>query len=224
MSVTEYAAKFTELAKFYPYYDGASGEFSKCIKFENVLRSEIKKAVGYQKIRIFLDLVDSCRILKKDHNAHYKIVKDRRGKQNRSTPYDALVKKGKADVADSKRTSRGEAPASVVCFNCGKPGHKSNACNLEVKKCFRWGKMGHAMSDCKHKEMVCFNSGEEGHIGSQCPKPKKRQSGGKVFVLAGSQTDGGNEHIRGNVSLVYSFNIMFMFLLSVVWAVVVNIK
>ncbi|XP_058764489.1 uncharacterized protein LOC131637938 [Vicia villosa] len=198
MSVTEYAAKFTELAKFYPYYDGAGAEFSKCIKFENGLRSEIKKAVGYQKIRIFPNLVDSCRIYEEDHNAHYKIVKDRRGKQNRSTPYDAPVRKGNADVVDGKRTSGGEAPARVVCFNCGKPGHKSNACNIEVKKCFRCGKMGHAMSDCKHKEMVCFNCGEEGHIGSQCPKPNKTQPGGKVFALAGSQTDREDDHVRGS--------------------------
>ncbi|XP_058745875.1 uncharacterized protein LOC131618726 [Vicia villosa] len=112
MSVTEYTAKFTELAKFYPYYEGAGAEFSKCIKFENGLRSEIKKAVGYQKIRIFPNMIGSCRIYEEDHNAHYKLVKDRRGKQNRSTPYDALVGKGKAEVANGKKTSGGGAPAS----------------------------------------------------------------------------------------------------------------
>ncbi|XP_058733471.1 uncharacterized protein LOC131605092 [Vicia villosa] len=202
MSVREYAARFTELAKFYLHYDGAGAEFSKCIKFENGLRSEIKKAVGYQKIFILLDLVYSCRIYKEDHNAHYKLVKDRRGKQKRSIPYDAPVGKGKAEVADGKRISGGEAPASVVCFNCGKPGHKSNACNIEVKKCFCCGKMGHATSDCKHKEMVCFNCGEEGHIGSQCQRPKKRKSGGKVFALAGSQTECEDEHVGDNVLLV----------------------
>ena len=91
MSVTDYAAKFVELSKFYPHYTGAGAEFSKCIKFENGLRSEIKKVVGYQKIRIFTELVDSCRIFEEDNNAHYKIVSDRRGKQhqNRGKPYDA---------------------------------------------------------------------------------------------------------------------------------------
>ncbi|XP_058745996.1 uncharacterized protein LOC131618857 [Vicia villosa] len=79
MSVTEYAAKFTELAKFYPYYDGAGAEFLKCIKFDNGLRSEIKKDVGYQKIHIFPNLVDSCRIFEEDNNAHYKVITNRRG-------------------------------------------------------------------------------------------------------------------------------------------------
>ena len=70
MTVTEYAAKFVELAKFYPHYNDETAEFSKCIKFESGLRSEIKKAIGYQKIRVFADLVDSCRIFEEDNNAH----------------------------------------------------------------------------------------------------------------------------------------------------------
>ena len=47
MSIVEYAVKFAELAKFYPHYSETNAEFSKCIKFENGLRPEIKKAVGY---------------------------------------------------------------------------------------------------------------------------------------------------------------------------------
>ena len=43
MSVSEYAAKFVELAKFYPHYTAETAEFSKCIKFENGLRAEIKR-------------------------------------------------------------------------------------------------------------------------------------------------------------------------------------
>ncbi|XP_058784303.1 uncharacterized protein LOC131659079 [Vicia villosa] len=195
-SVTEYAAKFTELIKFYPHFDGEGAEFSKCIKFKNGLRSEIKKAIGYQKIHLFPDLVDSCRIFEEDSNAHHKMVSDRRGKnqQSRGKPYDAG--KGKQRVTHGQRSSGGDDPARIVCFKCGQPGHKSNACTTDARKCFRCGKMGHAMSDCKHKDMVCFTCGEEGHIGSQCPK-KKAQSGGKVFALAGTPTASGDRLIRG---------------------------
>ena len=56
MSITEYAAKFVELAKFYPHYAAETAEFSKCIKFENGLRADIKRAIGYQKIRDFSEL------------------------------------------------------------------------------------------------------------------------------------------------------------------------
>ncbi|XP_058769104.1 uncharacterized protein LOC131642969 [Vicia villosa] len=198
ISVTEYAAKFVELAKFYPHFDGAGAEFLKCIKFENGLRSEIKKAIGYQQIRVFSILVDSCRIYEEDNDAHYKIVKEKRGKQqqNRGKPYDAPAGRGRQRATPSQRTSGGNAPTGIVCFKCGQAGHKSNVCN-DVKRCFRCGKTRHAISDCKHKEMICFNCGEEGHIGSQCQKPKKAQSSGKVFALAGDLSGIEDRLIRG---------------------------
>nr|ABD28304.1 gag polyprotein-related [Medicago truncatula] len=80
MSVTEYAAKFVELSKFYPHYTAENAEFSRCIKFENGLRPDIKRAIGYQQLRVFQDLVNSCRIYEEDTKAHYKVVNERKGK------------------------------------------------------------------------------------------------------------------------------------------------
>ena len=54
LMVTVYAAKFMELENFYPHYTEETTEFSKCNKFENGLHTEIKKAIGYQRIRKFL--------------------------------------------------------------------------------------------------------------------------------------------------------------------------
>jgi len=101
MSVTEYAAKFVELAKFYPHYTAETVEFSKCIKFENGLCAEIKRAIGYQKIRQFSDLVSSCRIYEEDTKAHYKVMNERRGKsqQSRLKPYNAPANKGKQKLS-----------------------------------------------------------------------------------------------------------------------------
>ncbi|XP_058726540.1 uncharacterized protein LOC131597897 [Vicia villosa] len=190
MSVTTYAAEFGELAKFYQHYDGPNGEFSKCIKFENKLRPEIKKAISYQKIRVFGDLVDGCRIYEEDNIAQYKMISEKRNKnhQNRGKPYDAPAGKGKSEVAEGcqgHRSSGGDSPANVTCFKCGKPGYKINVFTTEVKRCFRCGKFGHAQPECKHKEVICFNCGEEGHISSLCQKPKKAQIGGKVLTLVG---------------------------------------
>ncbi|XP_058761445.1 uncharacterized protein LOC131634841 [Vicia villosa] len=180
-SVVEYAYKFVELAKFYPHYNEATVEISKCIKFKNGLRFEIKKAVGYQKIHVFADLVDCCRIYEEDSNAHYKMVSERRKKQK---------------ATQGKRTSWGDAPPGIVCFKCGKVGHKSNVCNAEAKRYFRCGKFGHALIECMHKEMVCFKCGEEGHIGSKCQKPKKEQANQKVFALSRTQTTSDDALIR----------------------------
>jgi len=104
MSVTEYAAKFVELTKFYPHYTAETVEFSKCIKFENGLRADIKRAIGYQKIRNFSELVSSCRIYKEDTKAHYKIMKERKGKQqDRGKPYSAPTDKSKKEVNNERR-------------------------------------------------------------------------------------------------------------------------
>ncbi|XP_058766909.1 uncharacterized protein LOC131640525 [Vicia villosa] len=45
-TVTEYAAKFVELVKFYPQYSAETIEFSKCIKLDNGLHPETKRAIG----------------------------------------------------------------------------------------------------------------------------------------------------------------------------------
>jgi len=105
MSVTASAAKFVELAKFYPHYTAENAEFSKCIKFENGLRADIKRVIGYQKIRNFSELVSSCRIYEEDTKAHYKVMSERRGKgqQSRPKPYSAPADKGKQKVNDERR-------------------------------------------------------------------------------------------------------------------------
>ncbi|XP_058741182.1 uncharacterized protein LOC131613538 [Vicia villosa] len=198
MSITACAANFGELAKFYKLYDGPNREFSKCIKFENELRPKIKKAISYQKIRVFVDLVDSCRIYEEDSTTHYKMISEKRNKshQNRGKPYDTSAGKGKQKSAQGQRTSGGDAPAGIVCFKCGKPGHKSNVCTGEAKRCFHCGKAGHEITDCNFKTIVCFNCGEEEHVNTQCKNPKKAQAGGKVFALAETQTSSNDRLIR----------------------------
>jgi len=190
MSVTEYAAKFVELAKFYPHYNAETAEFSKCIKFENDLRAEIKRAIGYLKIRQFSYLVSGCRIYEEDTKSHYKIMNERKGKQQqgRGKPYSAPADKSGQRVNDDSGPRKRDTLTEIVCFRCGEKGHKSNACGADVKRCNRCGKKGHVIVDCKHDDIVCFNCGEEGHTCPQCKEPKKVQAGGKVFALAGSQT------------------------------------
>jgi len=199
MSVTEYAAKFVELAKFYPHYTPDTAEFLKCIKFENGLRADIKRAIGYQKIRNFSELVSICRIYEENTKAHYKVMSERRskGQQSRPKPYSAPANKGKQRLNDERRPKRRDAPTEIVCFKCGEKGHKSNVCDRDEKKCFRCGKEGHTIAECKCGDIICFNCDEEGHLSSQCKKPKKTQASGKVFTLTGTQTSNEDRLIKG---------------------------
>ncbi|CAJ2629319.1 unnamed protein product [Trifolium pratense] len=56
MSVAEYAAKFEDLIRYCPHYNNVENERSKCVKFENGLRPEIKAGIGYQELRQFATL------------------------------------------------------------------------------------------------------------------------------------------------------------------------
>ncbi|KAI5396505.1 hypothetical protein KIW84_062644 [Lathyrus oleraceus] len=200
---TKYAAKFTELSKYYTPYDEATGEFSKCVKFENGLRPEIKQAIGYQRIRVFSDLVDCCRIFEQDTKARaesYQQRVDRKGKNqnDRGKPYAAG--KGFQRQSGMKRPSGGDSSAPAKCFRCGQAGHRIHECTSTEKKCYKCGKGGHLAAECRSKTVTCFNCGELGHISPQCPKPKKEnQSGGKVFALSGSETSADDRLIRGTL-------------------------
>lgn len=146
------------------------------MKFENGLRPEIKQAIGYQRIRVFSDLVDCCRIFEQDTKARvdsYQQRVDRKGKNqtDRGKPYAAG--KGFQRQSGMKRPSGGDSSAPAKCYRCGQAGHRIHECTSTEKKCFKCGKGGHLAAECRLKTMTCFNCGEVGHISPQCPKPKK---------------------------------------------------
>ncbi|XP_050914936.1 uncharacterized protein LOC127129865 [Lathyrus oleraceus] len=195
--VVEYAAKFEELIKFCPHYNIANAERSKCLKFVNGLRPDIKKAMGYQQITRFSKLVNKSRIYDEDSCesvSHYKSLHDKKGKGRfLGKPYD-----GKKKAGDGKKTSGGGSHTPVKCFRCGVKGHRAPECPKGVVTCFKCGKQGHKSFDCRVcSNVTCYNCGEKGHISTKCNKPKKEQAKGKVFALSGVDTSAEERLIRG---------------------------
>lgn len=81
MLVADYAAKFEDLIRFCPYYNGVKYEESKCIKFENGLRPKIKQFIEYEEISQLPVLVNKCCIYDEDNRArsvYYKMLLIRR--------------------------------------------------------------------------------------------------------------------------------------------------
>ena len=82
-TVADYAARFQELIKYFSHYNTANAERSKCLKFVNGLRPDIKKAIGYQQIACFSELVNKSRIYDEDSresSAYYKSLHERKRK------------------------------------------------------------------------------------------------------------------------------------------------
>ena len=72
---------------------------SKCLKFVNGLRPDINKAIGYQQIARFSELVNKSRIYDEDSMesaSYYKSLNDKKRKgQFRGKPYVSPNEKGK---------------------------------------------------------------------------------------------------------------------------------
>ena len=60
--VTEYAARFKNLVKYFPHYQGEAREMTKCVKFINGLGLEVKMMVNCHDIHNFAQLNNMCRV------------------------------------------------------------------------------------------------------------------------------------------------------------------
>ncbi|XP_058756724.1 uncharacterized protein LOC131629935 [Vicia villosa] len=189
-TVAEYAANFLNLIKYCPHYNTVNAKRSKCLNFGNGLRHDIKKAISYQQITRFTELVNKNYIYDEDSresSSHYKSFNDGKGKgQYHRKPYDD---KKKQKSGYGKKPSRGGAITPIKCYKCGVEGNHANECNKNFGKCLKCDKPGHKVVDCRvGSSVTCYNFCEQGHISTKCDKPKKEQAKEKAFALFGFET------------------------------------
>ncbi|XP_057418806.1 uncharacterized protein LOC130737159 [Lotus japonicus] len=125
MTIGQYAVKFEELAQFHPSYRDAANENSKCIKFENGLRPDIKAAIGYQQIRNFYTLVDKCRIFENDDKQRKEYLKtlgpqkNFRGGIDKKKPVQKAFRSQSSSSSEKNKILRYQPQNPPRCYNCG---------------------------------------------------------------------------------------------------------
>jgi len=126
-SVAEYAAKFEELSRFYPYINVEDAMVSKCVKFESGLKPEIYQFMCVQEIRDFDTLVHKCRMFDDAGKAranHYEAMYDKKGKGH------GFRKRYNKDKGKKREVGGGFKPsvADVICSKCRTLGHYTSEC------------------------------------------------------------------------------------------------
>lgn len=68
-TMVEYGAKFEELVIYFSHYQGEAEKWSKCVKFINGFRPQIKMMINYHGVHNFIQLVNICRVFDEDQRA-----------------------------------------------------------------------------------------------------------------------------------------------------------
>lgn len=155
MWVADSAAKFEEMIRIYPYYNGVNVEESIYIQFESGLCSEIKQFIGYQEIRQFPVLVNKFRIYDEDNRArssyYTNVIDTKNGNQNLGKPYVVPNGKGKQIFQQNNNNGKSQSGGGVAnpikCFKYDVLGHRALECTAVT--CYKYGKARHK-ADKKH--------------------------------------------------------------------------
>ncbi|XP_028059472.1 uncharacterized protein LOC114263172 [Camellia sinensis] len=184
MSVAEYEAKFTELARFAPHMLDA--DYKKAQKFEGGLNLDVFGQLGVLKLPKYRDILDRA-LVNEANLAAMKQTKapttewgsKRSGYNFRKGHSFATNKKQNTRSTSSSSQSSGSTP---VCSECGRK-HKCVCC-CASGACFLCGKVYHMMKDCSLNETA--NHPAASLAGSTpIPRTKARVNTGKEIVRQG---------------------------------------
>ncbi|KAL8115292.1 hypothetical protein AgCh_021949 [Apium graveolens] len=187
-SVTEYEAKFTELARIALEY--VSSESQRAKRFQQGLKPEIRSGVVALQLKIYTSVVQAALVIESDQ----KLAAKEQGEKKRK--FESGPAKSESGIASRKfqrwfgknenkkfkgqnfpqvkpgTTSVNSAPTRmskpvVNCKTCGKKHSGQCRENINYFKC---GQKGHYSMECKYEipGVTCFSCGKVGHIARNC--------------------------------------------------------
>nr|XP_017222974.1 PREDICTED: uncharacterized protein LOC108199589 [Daucus carota subsp. sativus]XP_017246911.1 PREDICTED: uncharacterized protein LOC108218472 isoform X1 [Daucus carota subsp. sativus]XP_017246912.1 PREDICTED: uncharacterized protein LOC108218472 isoform X1 [Daucus carota subsp. sativus]XP_017246913.1 PREDICTED: uncharacterized protein LOC108218472 isoform X1 [Daucus carota subsp. sativus] len=212
MTVAEYEAKFSELARFVPEY--VNTEHKKAKRFQQGLKSWIRSRVAVFELQTYAAVVQKAMIVEGESEMSKRENDSKKRKFERSEESQGQSSgksKGKfrkgsdnptnkgfqgskpGNVGQSNRFSgqnqqqKGNRPPAPECKTCGRK--HSGICNKPNITCFKCNKKGHYSSECTStsgkKGVTCFKCGKLGHMARDCKEPVQQAN---VLRIAGSPT------------------------------------
>ena len=207
MSVADYEAKFTELARFVPHY--VDTEEKRARRFQQGLKPWIQSRVAVFELTNYSTVVQKAAIVESGSELYNREKNDRKRKApqmdrnqgkkvwnpNTKRPFvkrefnkektlrnesqGSQERSQKARPPQTANSLQGR-PSYPECKTCGK-NHPA-PCHQESATCFLCGKKGHYASKCKEKAITCFSRGKKGDMAKDCRAPRKESNVPKLLA------------------------------------------
>ncbi|XP_028075030.1 uncharacterized protein LOC114277336 [Camellia sinensis] len=145
LTVAEYKAKFTELAKFAPHI--VDTDYKKVRKFEGGLHNDIQERVNVLKLPTYVDVLDRALMLETNMANQSRPPTDWKSTREGFFSKKESLKK---QNTGSLRTSNSTRDTTPTCNQYGKK--HSGVCYHISGACFKCGKMGYMVRDCTQNE------------------------------------------------------------------------
>ncbi|XP_074352926.1 uncharacterized protein LOC141692086 [Apium graveolens] len=158
-SVSEYEAKFTELARLSPGY--VSTKIQKVRRFQQGLKSEIRSGVVALQLKTYPSVGQATLVIESDQKLAVKEKGDKKRK------FESVTDKVRPNATSIASTPAQSVKPVVECKLCGK--RHSGQCRKDVQ-CFKCDEKGHYASECSsgNPGVSCFKFGKVGHIARNC--------------------------------------------------------
>ncbi|XP_028086884.1 uncharacterized protein LOC114287646 [Camellia sinensis] len=157
MSVAEYEAKFTELARYAPHM--VDTDYKKARKFEGGLHVEVLDRVNVLKLEKYVDVLDRA-LMSEANIATLKMSKSTITTEGESKKF----KKQKVEMVSESMTSVNENLNSSIGDNT----KRGSSGSVGIPTCRECGKQHWGI--CRRVSGACFKCGQKGHLAKSCPQ------------------------------------------------------